>query len=115
MYGFKRCDKDEIEATKFYRQAAELNHEAMVRMAQIYLSKINKYLKGRGENLNTDQGENLEKMWYWLEKSADLGWISCTLFYYGFKAEKSGSWELSESVNRIFNEIIRKWLELVLF
>jgi TPR repeat protein len=109
MHGLKRCEKNEMKAVKLYRQAAEMNlPEAMAYMAHYYYLKIYPFLRSPSiprDCIYTDQAENLRKMWYWLEKSADLGWKSFTLRTLANDAQKTGSWDLSPNVKRLLDEI----------
>jgi TPR repeat protein len=108
MYGFKRCPIDEAKAIKLYRQAAELNSPEA--MARIYYAKISKHFKLKPKRcdvnippkcMQTCQADNMRQMWYWLEKSAELGLFSFALRLSWGEAKKTGSWTPSQTVSHL--------------
>jgi hypothetical protein len=119
MYGFKRCPIDEAKAIKLYRQAAELNSpEAMVHMAQLSYFKIKKYYRMDPKRyyvnvpvdcVYTSQLDNLRQMWLWLNKSAELNWVSIFLrMSWTDEKKKHGLQYIPPSVNYLILQTVKQ-------
>ena len=118
MFGLKKQhERNPPMAVNYYFQAAELRKpEAIVSVAYLYYLQILEsygYDKSIPYPIPTDCKSSqyrsiLEKMWYWLNISAELDWMSPFLIKQATEAKEYNSWVLTSTVKRM---LIRRNIE----